>query len=137
MSAQICRLNASNVGAAQGTHFTHARLDPSFSKLTAVIAASPPGRTGSMHIASLPTPRFQANAPLLCHLGRGAHRIRAICEMLETCRADCERCCSEVVSSFGEKLDAMRIILGQHSSPSLAIEEDMLSLAITGLVRRD
>ena len=57
--------------------------------------------------------------------------------MLETCRADCERCCSEVASSFGEKLDAMRTILGQHSSPSLAIEEDMLSLAITGLVRCD
>ena len=124
------------MSAAQGTHFAHARLSPSFAMLTAVITDGF-GRTGSLLLASLHMSRFQANAPLLCHLGRGAHRIRAICEMLDACRADCERCCSEVASSFTEKLDAMRTVLGQHSSPSLAIEEDMLSLAITGLVRCD
>lgn len=134
LSSQICRISVHSLNAPEihDTHFAYSSLIPATSSVTCIFEAN----TGDeLHVGSLHVPQFQENAVALCHIGQSAHRFGAACDLLETCISDCERHCSEISASLTEKLDAMRNVLRQHNSHSSAAEEDLLSLAATGIVR--
>jgi hypothetical protein len=109
----------------------HVSLGPSLEVVTAVLAAE----SDELRVGSFSVPQFRETSAALCHIGRSAHRIGMACELLDACLADCKRHCSEVSVPLREKLDAMQSVLRQHNSHSSVVEEDMLSLATTGIVR--
>jgi hypothetical protein len=110
----------------------HASLGPSLEVVTAVLASE---SDDELRIGSFSVPQFRETSAALCHIGCSAHRVGMACELLDACLADCKRHCSEVSVPLREKLEAMQNVLRQHNSHSSAVEEDMLSLATTGIVR--